>query len=182
MSGTTSVYEQVYSILDRHSLADFDCGDLCGKLCCCYLAAGDDESGVELLPGEEDNFPLEAEWHKPRFLSQSLYEYPPDWIGRSGLFQIKCLKACPREKRPVNCRLFPFQLYREGDGYYLALIGAGCQYICALIEKPELINQKFVESVKEAAALLLEIPEVRQLVDWDSMNIEKDYIRMKIGL
>jgi len=112
VSGTTSIYEQVYSILDRHPLAGFDCGELCGKLCCCYVTAGEDESGVELLPG----------------------------------------------------------------------VGAGSQYNCALVKKPKLINQKFVESVKEAAALLLEIPEVRQLVDWDSMNIEKDYIRMKIGL
>ena len=71
------------------------CGELCGKTCCCYIMPEDPEAGVELLPGEEEVFPLEAGWHKPRFLPGSLYDYPPEW-GRTGCIQVRCLEPCYR--------------------------------------------------------------------------------------
>ncbi len=109
MPDISSLYKQIYTILDRHFLSRTDCGELCGKTCCCYTAPDDTESGMELFPGEEEVFRIEAGWHKPRFLPGTLYEYPPDWGERTGLFQIRCQEPCPRHERPVACRLSQFQ-------------------------------------------------------------------------
>ena len=176
MPNTSSIYYQVYALLDKHPLAETDCGELCGKLCCCYMVPEDQEEGVELLPGEEEVFPLEAGWHKPGFLPGSMYEYPPEW-GRAGCVQIRCLEPCPRGERPVNCRLFPFQIYTREGRYYLVLIGAG-YYNCPLTSRPELLNKAFIETAKEAAGLLLSITKVRQLIDFDSKKIDRENIKI----
>ena len=43
-------YRAIYRLLDSVSPADFDCGQLCGAVCC--LSESDD-MGIYLLPGEE---------------------------------------------------------------------------------------------------------------------------------
>lgn len=182
MEGTVKIYQEVYRLLDTYSLTDDDCGKLCGKICCCYTDSDDHEAGMELLPGEEEVFDLEAPWHKPRFLSGSVYNYPPKWGDRSGLFQIRCLEPCPRDKRPVNCRLFPFRPYFLQGNYYLILTGKDLLYGCPLISKPGLIKPEFVQNARSACVKLLTMPRFRELVDWDSQHIAREEIRSMIIL
>lgn len=177
-----SLYQKIYDLLDKHPVSEKDCGEYCGKACCCYTVPDDTEAGMELLPGEEEIFPLESEWLKPRFLTGSLYDYPPEWGSNTGCIQIRCLRPCPRGERPVNCRLFPLTVYAENDRYYLIVAEGLTEYSCRLIEEPELINPEFITSAKEAADLLLGIPKFRQLVDWDSKQIEPASIKMKLLL
>lgn len=166
-----ALYEKVYEMLDRFPMAGIDCGKLCGKVCCCYIVPEEEEAGMELLPGEEEVFPLEADWLKPRFLSGNMYEYPTEWGPNAGCFQIRCIKPCPRHERPVNCRMFPLKIYHQGENYYLIPETDSGSYSCPLAERPELINPDFIDSAKEAALLLLTVPKFRQLVDWDSAEI-----------
>lgn len=182
MKETKRIYEQVYEILDRFPVSDGDCGKYCGKICCCYIVAGEEESGMELLPGEEEVFPVEAQWVKPRFLSGAMYDFPPEWGQRSGCIQIRCLMPCVRHQRPVNCRLFPFSIYSENKKYYLALIEENNGYKCPLVQNPNSINPTFIRSAKEAAGLLLEIPKLKQLVDWDSANTDPASVRLRLDL
>lgn len=177
-----SLYQKVYELLDKHPVSDKDCGEYCGKACCCYTVPHDTEAGMELLPGEEEIFPLESEWLKPRFLPGSLYDYPPEWGTHTGCIQIRCLRPCPRGERPANCRLFPLSVYGEEDNYYLIVAEGLTEYSCQLINHPELINPEFIKSAGEAAFLLLGIPKFRQLVDWDSQQIDSSSIRMKLLL
>ncbi len=176
------LYEKVYEILDRFPLSKTDCGKLCGKICCCYIVPEEEEAGMELLPGEEEIFPLEADWLKPRFLSGAMYEYPPEWGQHAGCFQIRCIKPCPRHERPVNCRLFPLKFFREKENYYLILAKDTESYNCPLLERPELINPEFIDSAKKAASLLLSIPKFRQLVDWDSAAIIPDDVTVRFPI
>lgn len=185
LTGSTdyrALYERVYEILDRFPLSEADCGKLCGKICCCYMVLDEEEAGMELLPGEEEVFPLEAEWLKPRFLSGTMYEYPPEWGQNAGCFQIRCIKPCPRHERPVNCRLFPLKIYREKENYCMILDADSGLYNCPLAERPELINPEFIDAVREAALLLLTIPKFRQLVDWDSADINPAGIAVRFPI
>lgn len=177
-----SLYKKVYELLDTYPVSDKDCGEYCGKACCCYTVPDDMESGMELLPGEDEIFPLESEWLKPCFLTGSLYEYPPEWGTHTGCIQIRCLQPCPREERPVNCRLFPLTVYVEKGRYYLIVAEGLTDYSCQLINRPDLINPEFLNSARKAAILLLEIPKFRQLVYWDSKQIEPASIKMKLSL
>ncbi|MDT3698446.1 MAG: hypothetical protein RO469_03370 [Thermincola sp.] len=149
-------------------MALLDCGELCGKICCCYKFPDDTEGGMELIPGEEAVFPLAAQWQRNRALTGEVYDYPPEWGGDAGCIQIRCVEPCPREQRPVNCRLFPFQILALKGQYYLVLAGSNQSYACPLLDRSDLINPEFVECARQAAGLLLEIPKFRELVDWDS--------------
>lgn len=175
-----SLYKKVYELLDRYPLAETDCGKLCGKVCCCYIVPQEEDAGMELIPGEEEVFPLEANWLKPRFLSGNMYEYPPDWGQNAGCFQIRCIKPCPRNERPANCRLFPLRIVHQGEDYYLITDSDTGSYNCPLTVRPELINPNFVESAKEAARILLTIPKFRQLVDWDSAGISPAIVKKSL--
>ena len=63
----------------------------------------------------------------------------------------------------------------------MALTGLNLKYSCPLLSRPELINPEFVECARKAARLLLEIPKFRQLVDWDSREVDLDsYSIMKV--
>lgn len=178
---SSNSFDEVYLLLDKHPLALVDCGELCGKMCCCYMFPDETETGMELIPGEEDVFPLDAGWQCNRLLTGEIYDYPPEWGRASGCIQIRCTEPCPREQRPVNCRIFPFQVVAYEGQYYLALTGSNLKYSCPLLSRPELINPEFVEYARQAAVLLLEIPKFRQLVDWDSREVDLDsYSIMKV--
>lgn len=176
------LFKKIYDLLDSQALALVDCGTLCGKRCCCYNFPQDTGSGMELIPGEEGLFPLDAGWHQWAWLTGEIYDYPSEWGTDAGCYQIRCKEPCPREQRPVNCRLFPFQVYFSEGRYYLILTEAVCNYECPLIRQPELINPGFIEFAKEAAKLLLQIPKFKQLVEWDSEEIDLEEIQSKFLL
>lgn len=180
MNNIQELYKNVYALLDQHPVAKINCGELCGKACCCYIDPSDTESGMEIFPGEEEVFPIEASWHQPRFLKSSMYNYPAAWGLNSGMFQIRCTEPCPRHERPINCRMAPFQMYCEDGRYYLAVIQGVLSYNCPLVEKLELLNPEFVESAREAGRLLLTIPRVKELVVWDSVSIDRANVKFKV--
>ena len=49
------IIEEIYSRLDKVSPVDFDCGKLCGEICCVYDNENEDSEELVLyiLPGEE---------------------------------------------------------------------------------------------------------------------------------
>ena len=176
------LFYKVYRLLDRHPLALADCGELCGKICCCYKFPQDEEDGMELIPGEEAVFPIDSNWLQFRLLTGEAYEYPPEWGSDSGCLQVRCTAPCPRDKRPVNCRLFPFQVCSIRGQYYLILTGSGLGYSCPLVVRPDLVNPDFVDCARQAAKLLLGIPKYRQLVDWDSKTLDLREVGIKYTL
>ena len=71
--------QKIYDMLEEVSPLDYDCGRLCGEICCVYDESGEHEAvGLFLLPGEElmyegsDSFKLYA-------VDSKEVDFPPSW-------------------------------------------------------------------------------------------------------
>lgn len=82
-----------------------DCGELCGRACC--LACGNGENGMLLWPFEA------------QFYSSAIDGFPfllkPDDTLYAGGSRLVCEGTCPREHRPLSCRMFPLRLSAMAD-------------------------------------------------------------------
>ncbi|MBQ7487201.1 MAG: hypothetical protein IJT77_06890 [Clostridia bacterium] len=128
-------------LLDETPLAH-DCGSLCGAACC----QGNDHTGMLLFPGEE-----------------TLYEgctFGRILIGKETIGQQKtrvfvCRGTCPREQRPLSCRLFPLFL-RFRDGVPRVRLDPRA-HMCPLRRYGIAgLKQSFVERAEEVYNLLLQ--------------------------
>ncbi|MBQ6608720.1 MAG: hypothetical protein IJH69_06405, partial [Firmicutes bacterium] len=55
MSNRKERIKEIYEMLNRYELLDYDCGRLCGTACCTAGGSyGDENMGIYLLPGEEE--------------------------------------------------------------------------------------------------------------------------------
>ncbi len=158
----TELYKQIYRRLDDLTPVPFDCGELCGKLCC----QGDDESGMYLFPGEEklflgnDNFTV---------LKTDITS------GKRAVNLLVCHGPCRRTDRPLSCRIFPLvPLYRKGCT--LEIIEDPRARICPLThpEAAGCIDPVFINEVTYAFQVLLKVPEVAEFLDTLSYVLE-DY-------
>ena len=86
-------------LLDETPLAR-NCGTLCGAACC----QGDQETGMILFPDEEKLYEGCAFGH----ILPANYR-----IGQHRAQIFVCNGSCPREMRPLACRLFPLFLRFE---------------------------------------------------------------------
>ncbi len=120
-----------------------DCGRLCAGACC----QGDEVTGMLLFPGEE-----------------ALYEtcgfakiVPADYElgGRLALLLV-CRGHCPREERPLSCRLFPLFLRFGPDGRTRVRMDARARALCPLTGYGlSALDPAFVSAAREAYNLLL---------------------------
>lgn len=99
-------------ILARDCLTDvtplsFDCGTLCGAICC-RSDPGDEERGMLLFPREEE---LYAD--RPAFCAIQ----PSGWMHQGApVLLMTCRGNCPRERRPLACRICPLTpIVRGGE-------------------------------------------------------------------
>ena len=156
------LYQQIYRHFDDLTAVPFDCGKLCGKLCC----QGDEESGMYLFPGEESLF----------FGKENFSVVPTDFM--SGGKQVKllvCHGPCMRTDRPLSCRIFPLiPLYRKGCT--LQIIHDPRAAICPLThpEAADCISKRFYTEVEYAFRLLVKIPAVAMFLD-DLSYVLDDY-------
>jgi len=124
-----------------------DCGRICGAACCQPYPAQDGEaSGMYLFPGEEYLYGPEDAW--ARIL-------PTDWItAGSKVSLLVCQGACPRERRPLACRLFPLFARPEGEGFALRLDPRGWP-VCPLMPHGLAgFDPAFVAAARAALAVL----------------------------
>jgi len=124
-----------------------DCGRICGAACCQSHPSQDGRaSGMYLFPGEERLYGPEDTW------AQVL---PTDWIvaGRSVPLLV-CRGACPRERRPLACRLFPLCARPEAEGFFLRLDPRGWP-VCPLMPHGlAALDPAFVAATKAALSVL----------------------------
>ena len=79
-----------------------DCGRYCGAACC----QGDENTGMLLFPGEEELYRGCAFGR----VVPARYRL----AGRRARLFV-CRGECPREQRPLSCRLFPARILPEGE-------------------------------------------------------------------
>lgn len=161
-------YQKIYRLLDDATPLKGDCGELCRKLCC---QKDNEDLGIYLLPGEEALFTRDEDWLVWEEQKAEDYDFPPSWQGK--VYFIRCLKDCPREKRPLQCRTFPLAPHLTAKGT-LVLIRETLPlpYQCPLIAEQMPLEPAFIQAVYEAWSELIKDPLIRDLVAYDSANRE----------
>lgn len=167
----------------RRILADvtpleFDCGTLCGNLCCKDHAP---DVGVYLIPGELPLFDGTEEWATFDFHSTMGYDFAPSWKHHRQIPFLKCTGLCAgeREKRPFECRTYPLLPYRRADGDLEMRFSPWAGGVCPLTERyrVEELRPEFVEAARQAWTLLQQDPEMLDHVQWLTRQL-KDWAEL----
>lgn len=129
------------ALFDHVTPLNMDCGKRCGAACC----QGGEEDGMVLFPGEERYYE-NVTWAKLQ----------PDSLG----LRLVCRGECPRENRPLSCRIFPLviRVKRQEDGAAKANITMDVRAwpVCPLMQSGKKgLRAEFVGAAREAARLLL---------------------------
>jgi len=91
------LYKRAWNKIGVSTPLEYDCGKLCDKKCCC----GTETDGMLLFPGEEFLYQhIESSWYK---IKESNITLP----GGYKISYLICNGICPREYRPLSCRIFP---------------------------------------------------------------------------
>lgn len=161
-------YQAIYRLLDRVSPVPYDCGTLCGAICC--SCGNDDENlGIYLLPGEDKVHDRTDDWLIWSAEYAEDYEFPESWSGKVYFVRCKTPPICPREKRPMQCRTFPLTPHIDEDGV-LSLVrnDSDLPYSCPLITEEMELNPAFVKATYTCWKHLLRDPLIYDLVKEDS--------------
>ncbi len=132
-----------------------DCGRLCGAACCQPDADG--RGGMLLFPGEE-----------------ALYDPVPDWAeitdsgflaGDKQLAFLTCNGTCPRENRPLACRIFPMTPLASENGV-TAEMDVRAWAVCLLMgHGKDGLSREFVAAVRAAMAIIWEDAQGRAYIE-----------------
>lgn len=164
-------YRRIYEILDEATPAPYDCGKLCGSICCSDIPFGDEDPYIYLLPGEKEY--LESEGCTIRIEKERREEhyFPKSW-GEYVYIAIcpgKC--KCERKHRPIQCRTFPLQPFITDKGKLgMTLCYEEVPYRCPFVEGKEAVSDEFVFAAYDAWSLLVKDKAVRDLVKQDSKD------------
>ena len=117
-----------------------DCGALCGAACC--RPDEDGQGGVYLFPGEE-----------------ALLE-GRDWARiepASFAPMLVCEGRCPREERPLGCRIFPLTPVRDSAGRWSVRMDARARAMCPLTRGGiKALDPGFTRAVRDALRIIAE--------------------------
>ena len=129
-----------------------DCGRLCGAACCQPDETG--LNGMLLFPYEEAYYRRPIEGFAFRLLDD-------DTLFRGGK-RLVCEGSCPREHRPLACRIFPLRIRVEADAlgehaHAVAEPDPRAWCVCPLLEEGGLraMDQAFVSAVAQAGDVLI---------------------------
>ncbi|MDO5378821.1 MAG: hypothetical protein Q4G52_10855, partial [Clostridia bacterium] len=121
-----------------------DCGRLCAGACC----QGDEATGMLLFPGEAQ-----------LYASCGFAKVVPAHfaLGGENALLLVCQGRCPREERPLACRLFPLFL-RLGPGRRPRVVmDPRARTLCPLTDYGmEALDPAFVSAARAAYGALLE--------------------------
>ena len=84
MSITKEQYQEIYENLNQVSPVDFDCGVLCGSVCCgCDIVPDEqqEELGIFLMPGEEAMLEGDSDWLDWKTARAEDVFFPWSWRG-----------------------------------------------------------------------------------------------------
>ncbi len=149
----SELYKSIYKKFDELTPVPFDCGALCGKLCC----QGDSESGMYLFPGEAKLF----------IGKENFSVFDTDFeVNGNPVDLVVCHGPCERDERPLSCRIFPLIPYYR-KGCTLEIINDPRASICPLTHPAAegCITEPFRKQVENTFRLLLKFPEIADYLD-----------------
>ena len=143
--------QKIYDMLEEVSPLDYDCGMLCGEICCVYDESEEHEAvGLFLLPGEElmyedsDSFNLYA-------VDSKEVDFPPSWK-----------EAHISKDRKLHLILDENEI----------------PYECPIMKDNIQLNDDFIKVTYKVWEILIQNPLVYDLVSFDSRrrdNRKKGY-------
>ncbi|MCQ2559339.1 MAG: hypothetical protein MJ157_01285 [Clostridia bacterium] len=164
-------YPWLYQISAEVTPLAQDCGKLCQSICC--QAQEGKTLGMYLFPGEEVMFSGQEDWLVMEKHDCRLFDFPAEWQG-SVYFMI-CTRPCPRNKRPLSCRLFPVTPHLLLDGSWILIYETmNLPYKCPLIEERRPLQKEFIEMAALVWQELLKDEKIRILVAEDSREREQE--------
>lgn len=149
--GALKAVEEARELLREETPLKINCGRLCGAACCQPDESG--ENGMLLFPYEEELYrkPIEGfPFHLVR----------DDTLYRGG-WRLVCEGTCPREHRPLACRVFPLRVRvvcgADGEAHAEAELDPRAWCVCPLPEQGGLraMSQDFAEAVRAAGDVLI---------------------------
>jgi hypothetical protein len=168
------VYQRAYAHMSEKVIEE-DCGLLCNSHCCRNFTEDGEEIGLYLMPYEYESVfkdtPLEERFHFEKHTSKDYYVPPKVKY----LYYFHCNKeeGCIRDLRPIQCRSYPFEPHLEGNS--LSLVVEKEQiHQCPLLDKIGELRKEFVVGIYLGWKQLMEIPEVKQLIQYDSDIRKRD--------
>ncbi len=151
--GALQVLEKARGLLETVTPLKTNCGRLCDGACCQSDETG--ENGMLLFPYEEyfykkpiEGFPFRLE--------------KDDTLIKAG-YRLVCEGHCPRQHRPLACRLFPLRIRMDSDATgahtrAVAEIDPRAWAVCPLPEEGGLraLSPAFIQAVEAAGNALIE--------------------------
>ncbi|HNW86746.1 MAG TPA: hypothetical protein PLP25_04545 [Candidatus Limiplasma sp.] len=142
--------QQARILLETVTPLKTDCGRLCDGACCKADETG--ENGMLLFPFEERFYQKPVEGFAFRLTED-------DGIHKNGK-RLICEGHCPREHRPLACRIFPLRirvLSEQGGNVNRAVaeLDPRAWAVCPLLEEGGLraMSRDFIKAVEEVGAL-----------------------------
>ena len=147
-----SLLKTAWEMLDQLTPLKSDCGRLCEGACCQPDETG--ENGMLLMPFEERLYR-----HAPESFVFRLEQ--DDRLYRGG-WRLVCEGSCPREYRPLACRIFPLRMKLISDddeqtARVEAEIDPRSWAVCPLPEAGGMraMREEFIRAVEQAGNLLI---------------------------
>lgn len=153
-----------------------NCGELCNGHCCRRTMENGEALGIYFLPFE----------YQVMQAGENLIESSTLEIHKSGGFELpegidqliygfcRDITQCDRELRPIQCRTYPFEPHLE-DGKLRLVIEKEQVHECPLLSQRDRWNPEFEKGILAGWEILLQIPEIRIVVEAESEERRNRY-------
>ncbi len=166
---STKRYSEIYAILDGAEVAPYDCGSLCGSICCSDRPFNDGGSFIYLLPGEKEYLISAGSHIQIDRESADEHDLPASWGKYVYIAACPGKDMCDRPTRPIQCRTFPLQPYITKAGELeMTMCYMDIPYSCPFLRGEEPVSDAFRRAAYDAWMMLIEDPAIRDLVILDS--------------
>ena len=159
------LYRKVWNKLDAVTPLMGDCGSLCDKKCC----SGTDQDGMLLFPGEEFLYEnMDGSWFQ---IQNSNITLSDGHIVKL----LVCRGECPRENRPLSCRIFPIIPYLKSDGRLEFRLDLRSLGICPVVYSPREnpVEEEFIEALYRAFPPMLKDDTIIEFIEMLSRQYDE---------
>lgn len=126
-----------------------DCGRRCGGACCKPDEAGN--GGMLLFPGEAALYRPAPPWARLEASDVAVMDRP--------LVMLTCQGECPRDERPLACRIFPLTPLVDARGEVRVALDVRAWPICPLMAHGMGLSRAFAAACLDAMRLVCQDAE-----------------------
>ncbi len=151
------------SMLNLLTPLDADCGSYCNNACC--QPDQDGQGGMLLFPGEEGLY-IDSNWAQISTLETQ--------VPRRRWHLLSCSGVCPRNERPLACRIFPLSFNIYQNNAVSMHLDRRAWAVCPLMDYGlKGLSPAFVSTAQKALELIAQSPEgIAFLRDWHTLEAE----------